>query len=69
MGVERAVTRWYAQRQLLLAEIASLEAAPEPSTNDDGSGAPQNDTERVQQLAQAQEKLRTLGNCPRPMMG
>ena len=26
MGVERAVTRWYVQRQLLLDEIAALQA-------------------------------------------
>ena len=26
MGVERAVTRWYVQRQVLLYEIAELEA-------------------------------------------
>ncbi len=27
MGVERAVTRWYAQRQVILDEIAALQAS------------------------------------------
>ena len=69
MGVERAVTRWYAQRQLLLQEIASLESAMAPSTDNDGATTQQADTEMVRTLARAREKLHTLGDCPRPMMG
>ncbi len=67
MGVERAVTRWYVQRQLLLDEIILLETKIAPSSTDDGAISQQEET--LQKLAQAQEKLRVLGNCPRPMMG
>jgi len=73
LGVERAVTRWYLQRQLILDEIATLEAkltlsqAQEQTLNE--SNATQAAEEYLQQLAKAQEKLRVLGSCPRPMMG
>jgi phage-related minor tail protein len=73
LGVERAVTRWYLQRQLILDEIATLEAkltlsqAQEQTLNE--SDATQAAEEYLQQLAKAQEKLRVLGSCPRPMMG
>ncbi len=69
MGVERAVTRWYVQRQLLLDEITLLMAKiASPST--DGDATPQQvDSDMPQKLAQVQEKLRVLGPCPRPMMG
>ena len=75
MGVERAVTRWYLQRQSILNEIATLEAklARDRQTQEQKQGVG-NSSERVdaeirQQLAKAQEKLRTLGPCPKPMMG
>lgn len=69
MGVERAVTRWFVQRQLLLDEITLLTTKiASPSTN--GDEIPQqSENDVAQKLAQAQEKLRTLGSCPRPMMG
>lgn len=73
MGVERAVTRWYLQRQLVLGEIATLEAR---LTNSQAQGQTLNERNNtqaagdiLQQLANAQEKLRVLGSCPRPMMG
>ncbi len=71
MGVERAVTRWYVQRQLLLNEITLLETKIAPSmTNDGATSQPQAlDTDILQKLAQAQKQLRVLGPCPRPMMG
>jgi len=75
MGVERAVTRWYLQRQSILNEIATLEAklARDRQTQEQKQGAgnssEQVDAESRQQLAKAQEKLRTLGPCPKPMMG
>ncbi len=69
MGVERAVTRWYVQRQLLLDEITLLETKIALSSTDDGATASQVDSDILQKLAQAQEKLRVLGACPRPMMG
>ena len=75
MGVERAVTRWYLQRQSILNEIATLEAklAKGTQTQEQKQG-PDNNSEQVdaeirQQLANAQQKLRTLGPCPKPMMG
>lgn len=69
MGVERAVTRWYVQRQLLLDEIALLETKGAPSSTIDGATLPQVDSDALQKLAQAQEKLRVFGPCPKPMMG
>ena len=75
MGVERAVTRWYLQRQSILNEIATLEAklARDRQTQEQKQGAgnssEQVDAEIRQHLAKAQEKLRTLGPCPKPMMG
>ena len=75
MGVERAVTRWYLQRQSILNEIATLEAklARDRQTQEQKQGAgnssEQVDAEIRQQLANAQQKLRTLGPCPKPMMG
>jgi hypothetical protein len=69
MGVERAVTRWYVQRQLLLDEIAALEAKLQPAG--ENTQQPQGDerTAIKRQIAGAQEKLRLMGSCPKPMMG
>ncbi|GCF09212.1 hypothetical protein [Dictyobacter arantiisoli] len=79
MGVERAVTRWYLQRQMILNEIALLEAqvaqmqpAEKPVIQAIGSvvadeSAMAGDVRR--QLAMAQAKLTALGHCPKPMMG
>ena len=76
MGVERAVTRWYLQRQSILDEIAGLEAklagdrqTQEQKLNPGASNSEEVDAEIRQELAKAQEKLRTLGPCPKPMMG
>jgi hypothetical protein len=75
MGVERAVTRWYLQRQSILNEIATLEAKltrdrqTQEQKQGAGNSSEQVDVEIRQQLAKAQEKLRTLGPCPKPMMG
>jgi hypothetical protein len=69
MGVERAVTRWYAQRQLLIYEIASLEAKL-AQMQKEGQGADSKERLAVEeQLATAQANLRASGSCPRPMMG
>ena len=69
MGVERAVTRWYAQRQVLIYEIASLEAKL-TEMQQEGQAAGSKDRIAVdEQLAIAQAKLRTSGSCPRPIMG
>lgn len=72
MGVERAVTRWYVQRQTLLEEIARLEtqlASVSTENRQSENESVQEDTDVVQQLVQAQKKLRLLGPCPKPMMG
>ena len=73
MGVERAVTRWYARRQLLLEEVRRLEAklALPPDVNQEDPSADEAvDLQSVQEeLAKVQETLRLLGSCPQPMMG
>ncbi|QBD82391.1 hypothetical protein EPA93_43035 [Ktedonosporobacter rubrisoli] len=72
MGVERAVTRWYVQRQSILNEIAQLEAklAPAVAESENGGDAPESEkTALLEQLAVAQKKLHALGHCPKPMMG
>jgi hypothetical protein len=85
MGVERAVTRWYLQRQVILYEIAQLErqivemqAMQVPQTNqeplveqeDEGvKEGKKSDVGLLLQLQQAQAKLEALGPCPKPMMG
>ena len=82
MGVERAVTRWYVQSQVLLDEIVALEATLIQMM----SATPARVTEEADEaalnaplvaekdalllkLAETQEKLRRLGPCPKPMMG
>ena len=69
MGVERAVTRWYVQRQVLIYEIASLEARLAQMQKE---GQESSSEERIaveEQLAKARSKLRASGSCPKPMMG
>jgi hypothetical protein len=77
MGVERAVTRWYVQRQLLFAEIMRLEGALDPILQDatleqvksDGAASEENAEAAQVQLEEARKRLKTQGYCPRPMMG
>jgi hypothetical protein len=77
MGVERSVTRWYLRRQLLLTEIARLEAQLAPSSVsmtdeepvEDGDDAKVDLTNTNLRLAMVQEELKALGHCPKPMMG
>ena len=69
MGVERAVTRWYVQRQVLLYEIAELEAKLQPQGADAQPPAGAEPTVLKRRIAEAQEKLRLMGSCPKPMMG
>jgi hypothetical protein len=67
MGVERGVVRWYAQRQLLLEEVATLDAKIAPDTENTLS---HEEHVRVEeQKAEAQRRLHLLGPCPTPMMG
>ncbi|GHO65666.1 hypothetical protein KSC_045580 [Ktedonobacter sp. SOSP1-52] len=74
MGVERSVTRWYVERQMLLSEISALEAKLTPDTSKKASAntesaTPSQADEVAQQVSQAQQKLHLLGPCPKPMMG
>lgn len=74
MGVERAVTRWYAIRQRLLDEIVDLEEQLAQSQQEGQSQQPKGEppvaeAELTRQLAEAQHKLRDLGPCPKVMMG
>ena len=69
MGVERAVTRWYVQRQLLLEEIAALEAKLQPVRDNTKQLSGEEQSAIKHQIAEAQEKLRLMGSCPKPMMG
>jgi hypothetical protein len=69
MGVERAVTRWYVQRQAYLDEIASLEAKLAQIQTGGQESASKERGEIKQQLANLQARLRALGPCPKPMMG
>lgn len=68
MGVERPVSRWYAQHQAILEEIARLEAALQQAQTERQEPDSEH-AEIVQQLLNAKERLRTLGPCPKPMMG
>lgn len=69
MGVERAVTRWYVQRQLLLDEIAALEAKLQPAKENTQPLPGEEQTTLKRQIFEMQEKLRLMGSCPKPMMG
>lgn len=67
MGAERAVTRWYAQRQMILNEIAMHQDRLEQLSCGNQHAAERAEAER--QLAAARTRLLALGSCPRPMMG
>jgi hypothetical protein len=69
VGVERAVTRWYVQRQTYLDEIASLEARLAQMQTQRQEPASKEQEEIERQLANLQARLRALGPCPKPMMG
>lgn len=68
VGVERAVTRWYLQRQRILDEIAALQTQLAAQQTQERKQEPE-DTDIAHQLAIARGKLRVLGPCPKPMMG
>lgn len=69
MGVERSVTRWYVQRQLLLEEIVALEAKLQPAKESTQQLSGEEQIALKRQIAETQEKLRLMGSCPKPMMG
>jgi len=67
VGVERAVTRWYALRQTILREVDALQVQLERLQAQD---QPDWECAEVrQQLALAQARLFAIGPCPKPMMG
>lgn len=66
MGVERAVTRWYALRQTIQQEIDALQQRlAQPQTAEESGER----AEAEKQLGLAQARLLALGPCPKPMMG
>ncbi len=72
MGVERAVTRWYLQRQSCINEITLLEEKLARMQAEEGQGRDPESQEQMdieEQLANKRARLRALGPCPKPMMG
>ena len=81
MGIERTVTLWYLHRQILLNELAVLEAqlvqiratseseVAQSAVQEGASPLPTEYVEVEMQYKRVQERLRNLGLCPRPMMG
>lgn len=70
MGVERSVSRWYAQRQLILENIKTLETKLASISVASETQKEPDDVVSVQaQLKEAQERLHALGPCPQSLMG
>jgi hypothetical protein len=67
VGVERAVTRWYALYQTIQQEIAALQQQLDQPQPDDQQVQERAETEQL--LAVARARLLALGPCPKPMMG
>jgi hypothetical protein len=74
MGIERAVTRWYIQRQAYENEAAALEAKLSEAKLSEMQSHGQESESKVRaeiekQLAYLQTRLNALGPCPKAMMG
>jgi hypothetical protein len=69
MGFERAVTRWYIQRQTYEHEVASLEAKLGEMQTHGQEPKSKERAEIEKQLAQTRTRLHDLGPCPKAMMG
>jgi hypothetical protein len=69
MGIERAVTRWYIQRQTYKNEVALLEAKLVDMQTNGQEPERQERAEVEEKLAQTEAKLYALGPCPKAMMG
>ena len=67
MGIERGVVRWYAQRQLLLEELSSLDSVDAQSA--DKTVSQEELQQQEMKRAEIQSRLQRLGPCPTPMMG
>jgi hypothetical protein len=69
MGIERAVTRWYIQRQTYANEVALLETKFGEMQTDGQEPERKELAEIEKQLIHARTKLHFLGPCPKAMMG
>lgn len=72
MGVERAVIRWYIQRQPIITQLIALQTQLQqlsPEGQSLASDAAAQYASLTKQLFAAQQKLDALGPCPKPMMG
>ncbi len=69
MGIERAVTRWYLQRQSCQREITALEAKLAEMRTMEQKPEDKERTDVEGHLVNTQTRLRTLGPCPKAMMG
>ncbi len=69
MGIERAVTRWYLQRQSCQHEITALEAKLAEMRTGGRDPESKEQTDAEEHLVNTQTRLRTLGPCPKAMMG
>jgi hypothetical protein len=71
MGIERTVTLWYLHRQVLLNELALLEAQLVQIRAISDSEVAQSEVREgaEERRKRVQERLHDLGPCPRPMMG
>ena len=76
MGVERAVTLWYVQRQLILdaaaqvkVQLAQAEALLPTDEAQPDRAVQERMAELSLELARTRAKLQALGPCPKPTMG
>jgi hypothetical protein len=69
MGIERTVTRWYLQRIAYQSEVASLEAKIREEQNKSQGLETNERAEFEKQLSHTLAMLRSLGPCPKAMMG
>jgi hypothetical protein len=69
MGIERAITRWYIQRQTYENEVALLEAKFGEMQTDGQEPERKERAEIEKQLTHARARLHVLGPCPKAMMG
>jgi hypothetical protein len=69
MGIERATTRWYLQRQAYQDEAASLEAKLGELQAKGQEPKSKERAEVEKALARTRAMLHALGPCPKAMMG
>jgi hypothetical protein len=69
MGIERATTRWYLQRQAYENEAASLEIKLSAILTKGQEPESKERAEVENQLAHTRAMVHALGPCPKAMMG